>query len=415
MEAMETMIALAKGDEQTITDIKEKQLIGFEIDSVLFSLACSNMFLHGDGRTNLLYRSTSFMLNAYKTIVVKIIKKNVVSFYVRGFRKTKNRRIHSSLLLGKQLVRHFNDILQFCHRQNLFSQSPLIMRQSRCRHDDNKLAAGFKIIQGLNCKFNRVVILIGGIDNNPCRLHTTNIFKQFFVAIVYYAALRFIKQAIDKNGTWPDIEDTIFDAISNSKEIPGVCQKKKIYKDGVLNCAGVQTRRNSNYEMVKVSTLFHVTKGTLASESNIDGDYPFVTASEEWKTHTEYALDTEAIVYAVSAAGSLGRSHYVNGKFIASNLCLVLTSKRDPKYPIDLEFYNCYFASIKKQIVSDLADGTSKLTISPDMFKDYYIDYIPYEEQQAFVKTKLKDFLKLQEKYRQAQEKLSQDIANLSD
>ena len=223
------------------------------------------------------------------------------------------------------------------------------------------------------------------------------------------------KGRIDKNGTWPDIEDTIFDAISNSKEISGVCQKKKIYKDGVLNCAGVQTRRNSNYEMVKVSTLFHIDKGTLASESNIDGDYPFVTASEEWKTHVEYELDTEAIVYAVSAAGSLGRSHYVNGKFIASNLCLVLTSKHDPKYPIDLEFYNCYFASIKKQIVSDLADGTSKLTISPDMFKDYYIDYIPYEEQQAFVKTKLKDFLSLQEKYRKAQEQLSHDIANLSD
>ena len=49
------------------------------------------------------------------------------------------------------------------------------------------------------------------------------------------------------------------------------------------------------------------------------------------------------------------------------------------------------------------------------MFKDYYIDYIPYEEQQEFVKTKLKDFLKLQEKYRKAQEQLSQDIANLSD
>lgn len=120
-------------------------------------------------------------------------------------------------------------------------------------------------------------------------------------------------------------------------------------------------------------------------------------------------------VDAVSAAGSLGRSHYVNGKFIASNLCLVLTSKHDPKYPIDLEFYNCYFASIKKQIVSDLADGTSKLTISPDMFKDYYIDYIPYEEQQDFVKTKLKGFLSLQEKYRKAQEQLSHDIANLSD
>ena len=167
--------------------------------------------------------------------------------------------------------------------------------------------------------------------------------------------------------------------------------------------------------MVKVSTLFNVVKGTLASESNVDGDYPFVTASEEWKTHTDYAHDTEAIVYAVSAAGSLGRSHYVSGKFIASNLCLVLTSKNDPNYPIDLEFYNCYFAAIRKQIVSDLADGTSKLTISPDMFKDYFIDYIPYREQQDFVSTKLKSFLKIQEKYKKAQEQLSQDIANLSD
>lgn len=58
MEAMETMIRLAHGDETTIRNIKEKQLIGFEIDPVLFALACSNMFLHGDGRTNLLYRSS---------------------------------------------------------------------------------------------------------------------------------------------------------------------------------------------------------------------------------------------------------------------------------------------------------------------------------------------------------------------
>lgn len=222
------------------------------------------------------------------------------------------------------------------------------------------------------------------------------------------------KGRIDKNGTWLQIEDIIFDAISNSKEIQNICQKKKIFKNGILNCAGVQIRRNSNYEMVKVSTLFNVTKGTLASESNIEGDYPFVTASEEWKTHIEYDLDTEAIVYAVSAAGSLGRSHYVKGKFIASNLCLVLTNKNNPKYPIDLEFYNCYFASIKKQIVSDLADGTSKLTISQELFKDYYIDYIPYDEQKAFVLTKLKDYLKIQEKYRKAQEQLSQEIINLA-
>lgn len=51
MEAMEEMIKMTN-DPKVITNIKESQLIEFEIDSVLFALACSNMFLHGDGRTN---------------------------------------------------------------------------------------------------------------------------------------------------------------------------------------------------------------------------------------------------------------------------------------------------------------------------------------------------------------------------
>ena len=55
------------------------------------------------------------------------------------------------------------------------------------------------------------------------------------------------------------------------------------------------------------------------------------------------------------------------------------------------------------------------MTISADMFKDYYIDYIPYEEQLTFVKTKLREFLMLREKYKKAQEQLSEDIAMLAD
>ena len=58
MEAMEVMLRLAKNNEVKINHIKEKQLIGFEIDPVLFALACSNMFLHGDGRTNLIFGSS---------------------------------------------------------------------------------------------------------------------------------------------------------------------------------------------------------------------------------------------------------------------------------------------------------------------------------------------------------------------
>lgn len=58
MEAMEQLIEMAKNNSKSIERIKEKQLIGFEIDPTLFALACSNMFLHGDGRTNLIYGSS---------------------------------------------------------------------------------------------------------------------------------------------------------------------------------------------------------------------------------------------------------------------------------------------------------------------------------------------------------------------
>lgn len=58
MEAMEQLVDMAKSNSKTIEMIKEKQLIGFEIDPTLFALACSNMFLHGDGRTNLIYGSS---------------------------------------------------------------------------------------------------------------------------------------------------------------------------------------------------------------------------------------------------------------------------------------------------------------------------------------------------------------------
>lgn len=58
MDAMEQLVDKAHGDEERIDRIHSEQLIGFELDAILFALACSNMFLHGDGRSNLLYRDS---------------------------------------------------------------------------------------------------------------------------------------------------------------------------------------------------------------------------------------------------------------------------------------------------------------------------------------------------------------------
>ena len=70
--------------------------------------------------------------------------------------------------------------------------------------------------------------------------------------------------------------------------------------------------------------------------------YAFITAAENWSTHDQYTHDCEAIVFAHGAGGSLGRTHYVNGKFVPSDLCFVLRQKSD-EFPIDYRFYNAVF------------------------------------------------------------------------
>lgn len=54
ISAMNRMIANAKGDEAKIKVIKEKQLIGAEYQSHIFALAVSNMYIHQDGKTNII-------------------------------------------------------------------------------------------------------------------------------------------------------------------------------------------------------------------------------------------------------------------------------------------------------------------------------------------------------------------------
>ncbi|MDR2430726.1 MAG: SAM-dependent methyltransferase [Candidatus Margulisbacteria bacterium] len=53
VSAMNLMIKNARGDEAKIKQIKSSQLIGVEYSDKIFALACSNMFIHRDGKTNI--------------------------------------------------------------------------------------------------------------------------------------------------------------------------------------------------------------------------------------------------------------------------------------------------------------------------------------------------------------------------
>ena len=409
MEAMETLINLCHGDSKAIDHVQNNQLIGFEIDPILFSLACSNMFLHGDGRTNMLFRSSLLTDSEQDQHLLNYIKSLAPNRAIINPPYENNKSIYFTL-----------QALQYLERDGrlvIIMPTPTLTQ-----NQENGLAAEVLKEAKLEC----VIKMPNNLFAEQKRTVNTSIFiftktaHQESDEVLFYNLEDdgFVsvqhKGRVDKNNTWEQKENEVVRAIFNKAEIPGVCEKRKIYKNGVLNCAGIQNNRKSSYLMVRLDELFDFSEGTLASESNIEGAYPFITAGEKWKTHNSYTEDTEAIVFATKAAGSLGRTHYVKGKFTVSNLCVVLTKKEQTQYPVDLEFYNCYLHSIRKRLVSDLSDGTSKLTISTDALKGYYVEYIPYDEQQIFVSEKLKKYLLLKEAFEKAQNDLKQDIEQLA-
>lgn len=137
--------------------------------------------------------------------------------------------------------------------------------------------------------------------------------------------------------------------------------------------------------MIKIGDLFDIEKGSVQSSKCVEGEYDFITASEEWKTHNEYTHDCEALIFAMGASGSLGRTHYVNGKFVTSDLCFILTPKNKYKEKLNLRFYYYYFNTFREKIVSATATGTSKLAINRKILSDYKIHYIDIDNQIALI------------------------------
>lgn len=134
--------------------------------------------------------------------------------------------------------------------------------------------------------------------------------------------------------------------------------------------------------LMKIKDLFHFEKGGLQSSKCTPGEYDFITAAAEWKTHNEYSHECEALIFAAAASGSLGRTHFVNGKFISSDLCFIITPKDPVKYPIDLKFYHLIFQAFKDEIVRNTKAGTSKEAIGLTAFGNYELPYFNIEKQQ---------------------------------
>ena len=157
-------------------------------------------------------------------------------------------------------------------------------------------------------------------------------------------------------------------------------------------------------ELKKIKEIFSFEKGSLQSSKCTAGEYNFITASSEWKTHNSFDYDCEALVVAVAASGSLGRVHYVNDKFISSDLCFILKPKDSSRFAINLEFYYSIFKSLKEDLVKSTATGTAKKSINKTNFGNYVIPYYNIKEQ-----NRLKPVF---EKVADNSEKIKQELSN---
>lgn len=143
---------------------------------------------------------------------------------------------------------------------------------------------------------------------------------------------------------------------------------------------------------IPIGKLFNVQKGQLQSTKCTPGEFDFITAAADWKTHESFEYDCEALIFAAAASGSLGRTHYVDGKFISSDLCYILTPKDEQTYPLNLSFYHFVFNSLRPIIVKATKSGTSKESINQSNFNKFDLPYFDIEQQDLWI-SKLKDTL----------------------
>lgn len=132
-----------------------------------------------------------------------------------------------------------------------------------------------------------------------------------------------------------------------------------------------------------IKDICNIKKGTLQSCKCKEGIYTFITASNNFKTHNEYAEDCEAVFFVIGAEGSLGNVHYYKGKFIASDLVLVIKSNNDQELLNRYVYY--YLKLYSKNIVVRLKSGAVKKSINIGSFQDLKIPIPSIQIQQQII------------------------------
>ncbi len=147
-------------------------------------------------------------------------------------------------------------------------------------------------------------------------------------------------------------------------------RKEEIVENGYDLCDRVYL---SGYEYPKniplrhLDELFNIERGAFGAAQADDGEWPFVTTSEEIKRHSLWTHDCEAIcIPLVSSTGhghaSLKRIHYISGKFSAASINAILIKKAEEKIYVPYVYF--YLLAHKDELLVPLMRGSTNKSIA---------------------------------------------------
>lgn len=319
ISAMRKMIEDTAGDTKKEEVIKHKQIIGVEFQHDIFALVCSNMFIHGDGRSNLIKGSCfeEKVINKVKTF------KPNVGFLNPPYKSTKTDIEELEFVLNNlSLLEKGSLCASIVPMSCALSQNSIGLELKEKLLREHTLEAVFsmptELFHNSNVGVNTCVMVFKAKEKHP------NNYKTYFG---YWKDDGFIKRRQgreDYNGKWAKIEKYWLDNYRNKEEIIGHSIKKVIsakdewcveaymqtdfsglnkekfektlkecivyfLRSGLIKNVSEKSLSKSslnlkinNWKIFKIVDLFDIKKGErLVKEERITGEIPLITATSE--------------------------------------------------------------------------------------------------------------------------------------
>lgn len=329
VSAMNKMVMDAGGDKSKELEIKKGQIIGIEFSDKIFPLACSNMYIHGDGRSHL-YSGSCFDDNIMKKVME--LKPNV-GFLNPPYKNDKNDVDELYYILNNlSMLEKGSYCIAIVPMSCALADSGERLELKKKLLKNHTLDAVFSMNNELfhNSKVTVSTCIMIFKAKEP---HPTG-YKSYFG---YWKNDGFYKRKAkgraDYDNSWNDIKNMWVNAYFNREEIDGFSVKKEVSAEDEW-CA--EAYMKTNYSVLNTETfeknikdyaIFKIKNGIsnevkfdCVKKSNVEIDI------SSWK---EYIIDDDTDESLFSVEGSKSIVKYEVKEYGEGNYPYVVTSSEN--------------------------------------------------------------------------------------